>query len=195
MIVDLVPNHTLSDHVWLREAVASPPGSDARLRYHFLDGRGPGGELPPSDWQSVCGPEPIPYLGPHEYHHAFDLLSAPWDAKQVGSIIDVSLPAAHAVGSNSTWVLSNHDVVRHATRYGLPAGVEPGRWLFEGPPDLLDAERGAVADVLAFERPDGLRCVVNMGEEPVALPHGNVALASGPIVDGLLPRDTAAWLN
>ena len=442
VIVDLVPNHTSSDHVWFRDALASSPGSEARSRYHFLDGRGPGGELSPNDWQSVFGgaawtrvpdgqwylhlfdesqpdvnwdhpavadefeavmrfwldrgaagfridvahaltkapgypdagldindgkgtTEPIPYLDrddlhpivrrwrrvldeydgrmmvaeawvaaerrplylrPDEYHQAFDfdLLSAPWDAEQFGSIIDESMRAAHAVGSNSTWVLSNHDVVRHATRYGLPADVEPGLWLLDGPSDLLDAERGARraraaalltfalpgsvyvyqgdelglpeawelpvevlqdpiwhdsghtvkgrdgcrvpmpwestgpslgfgdagawlpqppefarlsaatqngdpdstltlyrralalrgeqrssrrsagdaiawldlgADVMAFERADGLRCVVNMGDESVQLPPGDIALASGAIVDGRLPPDTAAWLT
>ena len=32
-------------------------------------------------------------------------------------------------GSSSTWVLSNHDVVRHASRYALPAGTDLDAWL------------------------------------------------------------------
>lgn len=39
LVVDIVPNHTSDRHVWFREALASPPGSPARARYHFRDGR------------------------------------------------------------------------------------------------------------------------------------------------------------
>ncbi|WP_233488811.1 alpha-amylase family glycosyl hydrolase [Blastococcus sp. TF02-9] len=50
-------------------------------------------------------------------------------------------------------------------------------------------------DVLAFDRGDVLRCLVNLGTGPVDLAgHGRVALASGP-VDGWLPPDTAVWLR
>ena len=85
------------------------------------------------------------YLRPDEYHQAFDfdLLTANWDAGEFASIIAASVASAHAVGSDPTWVLSNHDVVRHATRYGLPTDVEPGLWLLDGDRGLLDEERGA----------------------------------------------------
>lgn len=39
-----------------------------------------------------------------------------------------------------------------------------------------------------------LRCVLNTSRRPVALPAGDVLLASGPLDGGLLPLDTAAWL-
>ncbi len=55
VIVDLVPNHTSHRHAWFREALAAGPGSAARDRYVFRDGRGERGELPPTDWQSVFG--------------------------------------------------------------------------------------------------------------------------------------------
>ncbi len=51
----------------------------------------------------------------------FDLLEADFDAAQFRSIVADNLDLATTSGSSSTWVLSNHDVVRHATRYGLPA--------------------------------------------------------------------------
>ena len=50
-------------------------------------------------------------------------------------------------------------------------------------------------EVLAFDR-EGVRCVVNFGAEPVESPEGaEVLLASGEVVDGRLPRDTAVWLR
>lgn len=55
VIIDIVPNHTSDRHPWFREALASEPGSAARARYHFVDGRGPGGHEPPNNWPSVFG--------------------------------------------------------------------------------------------------------------------------------------------
>jgi alpha-glucosidase len=52
----------------------------------------------------------------------FDLLEANWDIDEFRSVITSSLVEAEQSGATSTWVLSNHDVVRHATRYGLPQG-------------------------------------------------------------------------
>lgn len=53
--VDLVPNHTSESHAWFRAALASPPGSAERARYHFHRGRGDDGSRPPNDWLSVFG--------------------------------------------------------------------------------------------------------------------------------------------
>ncbi|MGV0624642.1 glycoside hydrolase family 13 protein [Mycolicibacter minnesotensis] len=55
LTMDLVPNHTSSAHPWFVEALAAGPGSRARERYIFRDGRGPNGELPPNNWVSVFG--------------------------------------------------------------------------------------------------------------------------------------------
>lgn len=441
VIVDMVPNHTSSEHEWFRAAVAAGPGSPERSRYHFRPGRN-GGTEPPTDWPSVFGgsawtrlneaaddgewylhlfdpsqpdlnwehpevhdefdallrfwldrgidgfrvdvahglvkdPEwkdlgdrpqhvrlaPVAdhpfwdrdelhpiyrhwrsvleeygermmvaeasvhatrrplYIRPDEFQQAFDfdLLEARWNAKEFAMIIDHATTAAAAEGSNATWVLSNHDVVRHATRYGLPEGTDLDTWSLTGPHGLLDAERGerraraaamvtlglpgsayvyqgdelglpevwdlpvevlddpvwtrsghtekgrdgcrvpipwtragrsfgfgdngawlpqpsdfgsrsveaqagddcstlelyraAIrlrnewmradeevrlldlgADVLAFERGSGVRCVVNMGAEPLPMPIGDVLLASGA-VDHQLPADTAVWVR
>ncbi|WP_116211356.1 glycoside hydrolase family 13 protein [Streptomyces olivoreticuli] len=65
------------------------------------------------------------YVRPDELHQAFNFqfLTCAWDADAMRTVIDESLAATLSVGAPTTWVLSNHDVVRHATRYG--AG-EPG---------------------------------------------------------------------
>jgi alpha-glucosidase len=79
----------------------------------------------------------------------FDLLTADFDAGQFRRIVTDNLGQSAATGSSSTWVLSNHDVTRHATRYGLPPldrsrrvkqGIE---WMLAGAPaDGIDLDQG-----------------------------------------------------
>jgi alpha-glucosidase len=262
VIVDIVPNHTSSEHAWFRAALAAEPGSPERARYLFRDGRGADGSQPPNNWTSVFGgpawrrvddgqwylhlfdpsqpdldweneevraefdsifrfwldrgvdgfrvdvahglvkdqsfrdldttsrvltaaheldhphwdrdgvhaiirrwraildasgrdvmmvaeawvhPDRAPlYLRPDEYHQAFDfdLLVAPWDAGVARGKIAEAIDAAAAVGSTPTWTLSNHDVMRHASRYGLPGDVDWRAWPIAGPADLLDPAAG-----------------------------------------------------
>ncbi len=63
------------------------------------------------------------WVRPDEMHQAFNFayLETPWDATALREVIDESLRAYPAVGAPSTWVLSNHDVVRHASRLALTA--------------------------------------------------------------------------
>ncbi|MGA0298773.1 MAG: glycoside hydrolase family 13 protein [Ilumatobacteraceae bacterium] len=84
------------------------------------------------------------YLRPDEYHQSFnfDFLTCGWDAEEMRGAIDRALDAANSVGSTPTWALSNHDVVRHATRYGLPDGTPWRTWVLDGPHDILDPELG-----------------------------------------------------
>ena len=56
VFVDIVPNHSSNRHEWFKEAIASEPGSAARNRYIFRDGKGPNGELPPTNWPSHFAP-------------------------------------------------------------------------------------------------------------------------------------------
>jgi alpha-glucosidase len=55
VIVDFVANHTSDEHPWFQQALAAAPGSTARDRYHFRDGKGPEGIDPPNDWISAFG--------------------------------------------------------------------------------------------------------------------------------------------
>ncbi|HVX45622.1 MAG TPA: glycoside hydrolase family 13 protein [Mycobacteriales bacterium] len=66
------------------------------------------------------------YVRPDELHSTFnfDYLLAPWDAPTLRQVIDATLAAMNEVGAPPTWVLSNHDVVRHATRFGRTRGHE-----------------------------------------------------------------------
>ncbi|HEX6247188.1 MAG TPA: glycoside hydrolase family 13 protein, partial [Nocardioidaceae bacterium] len=60
------------------------------------------------------------YIRPDELQQAFNFhwLQAPWSAADFRSVVDESLHAVGLAGATATWVLSNHDVVRHVTRYG-----------------------------------------------------------------------------
>ena len=83
----------------------------------------------------------------------FDLLEADFNATHFHDIVTHNLDLAKKSGSSSTWVLSNHDVVRHPTRYGLPTvgrredgkpvERQGGAWLHSGGTDPeLDRARG-----------------------------------------------------
>ncbi|MGB1507029.1 MAG: DUF3459 domain-containing protein, partial [Acidimicrobiales bacterium] len=49
--------------------------------------------------------------------------------------------------------------------------------------------------VLAYSRASGVRCVANMGAEPVPMPAGEILLTSMPGLTDELPSDTAVWLR
>jgi alpha-glucosidase len=59
------------------------------------------------------------YVRPDELHTAFnfDFLMAGWRADALRTAIDRSYAAQSAVGAPVVWVLSNHDVARHVSRY------------------------------------------------------------------------------
>jgi alpha-glucosidase len=95
---------------------------------------------------------------PDEMHQSFNFpyLEAPWSAPVVRRIIDDSLSSFSSVGAPSTWVLSNHDVVRHASRLAVTAQNPQGSGLgpkSNGLPDTavgLRRARAATALMLAL---------------------------------------------
>ncbi|MGP9725184.1 glycoside hydrolase family 13 protein [Corynebacterium sp. AOP40-9SA-29] len=62
------------------------------------------------------------YIRPGEHHQAFNFsfLDTPWDADLLRHTISESYRVSALVDAPTTWVLSNHDVIRHATRLALP---------------------------------------------------------------------------
>ena len=96
------------------------------------------------------------YLRPGQLHTAFDFdaVRSPWDAADLRRTITSSLTAHQRVSAPVTWVLSNHDITRHLTRYGRPtpvglqsAGSEELR-RGHGPTDVALGTRRARAAIL-----------------------------------------------
>jgi alpha-glucosidase len=58
------------------------------------------------------------YVRPDELHQVFNFeyLQTPWQADALRTVITDCVRSLGAVGATPTWVLSNHDVVRHRTR-------------------------------------------------------------------------------
>ena len=111
-------------------------------------------------------------MRPDGLHTAFnfDFLTCPWDPQRMREVIDSTTESLRAVGAPPTWVLSNHDVPRHATRYGREAEWVPHDqrdYGAEPEPDEPDLERGTrrarAAALLMLALPGG--AYVYQGEE------------------------------
>jgi alpha-glucosidase len=123
--------------------------------------------------------DPLPRLAnwvrPDQMHQAFNFpyLHAGLDVYRLRGVITDSLEALDAVGAPSTWVLSNHDVVRHASRFGYNGqGPRDGDGI--GPadpqPDIaLGRRRAAAASLFMLGLPGA--AYLYQGEE-LGLPDG-----------------------
>lgn len=67
------------------------------------------------------------WVRPDEFHQTFNFpyLKTAFEAGPLRAVIDESLAAFGAVGAPSTWVLSNHDVVRPVTRFAYDPPLDP----------------------------------------------------------------------
>ncbi|GAB49682.1 glycoside hydrolase family 13 protein [Mobilicoccus pelagius] len=83
------------------------------------------------------------YVRPDEMHQAFNFhyLNAPWRAADLREAVEESLHGNDLVGAPTTWVLSNHDVVRHASRLGFAPGTPRPNGIAADDPQP-DAEAG-----------------------------------------------------
>ncbi|MBT2514856.1 glycoside hydrolase family 13 protein [Arthrobacter sp. ISL-30] len=108
------------------------------------------------------------YIRKDEMQQAFnfDFLLAGWDAERIATAIEDSLAAAGSVGAPSTWVLSNHDTVRHPSRFGLkdpttfPKGIAAED---EQPDHALGLARARAATMISLALPGS--AYIYQGEE------------------------------
>jgi alpha-glucosidase len=113
------------------------------------------------------------YVRPDELHTAFnfDFLLAPWQAESMRRSIDATLRTHAAVGAAPTWVLSNHDTVREASRYAREPGpahavqrlLKLGDLLTLPADHALGLRRARAAALLMLALPGG--AYVYQGEE------------------------------
>ena len=86
------------------------------------------------------------YVRPDEYHQAFnfEFLGDGWQAHEHNRNMPRAIERMRAVGAAPTWVLSNHDQVRHATRFALPVTESEFAkdWVGDGPRAWLDEAQG-----------------------------------------------------
>jgi alpha-glucosidase len=107
------------------------------------------------------------YLRPNEIHTAFNLsfLCCPWDPAELRKVVDETIAAHQPVGAPATWVLSNHDVTRHVSRYGRDdTSFAFATRSFETPVDLeLGTRRARAAALLSLSLPGS--AYIYQGEE------------------------------
>ncbi|MGF3057532.1 glycoside hydrolase family 13 protein [Microbacterium sp. YY-01] len=116
--------------------------------------------------RALCGEAWLPtlertalWVRPDEMHQTFNFpyLTTEWDAAALRAVIRDSLDAFGAVGAPSTWVLSNHDVVRHASRLALTAENPQGEGIgpnSPGKPDpVIGLSRGRAATTIMLALP------------------------------------------
>jgi alpha-glucosidase len=129
VVVDLVPNHTSSDHPWFQEALAARPGSPARARYLFRKGRGRGGNQPPNNWESVFGGPAWTRVASGEWYlHLFDV-SQPdlnWRNPEVAALFEEVLRFWLDRGVDGFRVDVAHGLVKERTLRDQ-RGVAPGQ--------------------------------------------------------------------
>jgi alpha-glucosidase len=86
----------------------------------------------------------------------FEFMTSGWDALALRRAIDTALADNGSVDATTTWVLSNHDVVRHTARFGLrdptswPKGIGPDD---EQPLAELGLRRARAASLMMFALP------------------------------------------
>ncbi|WP_242701996.1 glycoside hydrolase family 13 protein [Arthrobacter cavernae] len=108
------------------------------------------------------------YIRQDEMQQAFNFgyMCSGWDAEKLGGSIKSSLQAVAEVDRPCTWVLSNHDSVRHPSRFGLsdpttyPHGISSKD---EQPNEALGLARARAATMITMALPGS--AYIYQGEE------------------------------
>ncbi len=107
------------------------------------------------------------YLRADELHSAFnfEFLCCAWEADAMRQVIVDTLETHAIVAAPPTWVLSNHDTIRHVTRYGREdTSFDMGNKRHSAFSDLdLGVRRARAAAMLTFGLPGGV--YVYQGDE------------------------------
>jgi len=121
----------------------------------------------------------------------FDFLWNPWDPSSFRAVVEENLRLAADAGSTSTWVLSNHDIIRHPTRYAdsaVPPSVRINAAIPLSPAARAQGiRRGTAATMLAFALPGS--AYMYQGEElglheVVDIPETSAQDPQARVVDG-----------
>jgi len=153
------------------------------------------------------------YLRSDELHTAFNFnyLVAGWDADNVRAVIDQTLDELRCVGAPATWVLSNHDVTRHRTRFGggelglrranagtlLTLALPGGAYVYQGEElgleEVLDIPAELRQDPI-FARTDGERVGRDGCRVPLPWSGTQAPFGFGPAGTPWLPQP-AGWAD
>ena len=159
IIVDIVPNHFSTDHNWFKEAINSPKNSEARKRFHFYDGRGESGEIPPNNWNSIFGgPAWTRITNENEgqwYLHLFDSTQADlnWQNLDVRRDFEITLKFWLDLGVDGFRIDVAHGLAKDEILKDHPDPSGLTRALRLDVTDMLDEERAALlSDVPFFDR-------------------------------------------
>ena len=108
------------------------------------------------------------WVRPDEYHQTFNFgyLETPWEKEPLEKVVRESLEEFGKVGAPSTWILSNHDTIRHTSKYGVPnipmhgTGIGPES---EQPDEALGLRKARAASAFMLGLPGG--AYIYQGEE------------------------------
>ena len=132
------------------------PGTHEMLRMlrSVVDERGRDAHLLLGETAVFDRAQQLSYLGDgDELHLAFNFLAlhAPWDADTWRGEMESAYAGHDAIGAWPTWVMSNHDLPRHRTRYGSDARARAAAVLLltlRGTPFLYQGEELGLEDAV-----------------------------------------------
>jgi alpha-glucosidase len=108
------------------------------------------------------------WVRPDEYNQTFNFgyMFAGWTKEAQIKSIEESFEAFGAVGAPSTWVLSNHDTIRHVTRYGMAGDLPQGDGIgpdYSQPDEAMGLRKGRANTAFMLGLPGG--AYLYQGEE------------------------------